>query len=348
MTDFRLATAADDALIRSMLRENGMSTWVEMAIEREPSAFAGRNVFGRDWTVIGEEQRQVIGMYTAAVVPVYVNGRPERLGYLGGMRLNPEHRRRIRHVRGGYASVRALAPVRGTLPWWFSVVAAENTVARRLLEAGIPGLPAYHALGEYVTLGLPTARGKRHGLWREAGQPDLPRLLEFHAAQAAAQQFAPVLQAALVHEIGLQHFFLHEHAGELRGMAALWDQRAFKQVVARRYRRPIGALLPAYNAYAKLFRRMPLPREGQALAQTFLAFLALADEARPLAGKLLQDLLARCATPVASLGLHAAHPLIPALERLRPMRYPARVYAVSFEGRPELGDRAAQPEAALL
>lgn len=348
MTDFRLATEADDALIRSMLRENGMPTWVEMTIEREPSAFAGKNAFGRDWTVIAEEKSQVVGMYAASVVPVHVNGRPERLGYLGGLRVNPEHRRRIRHVRAGYASIRSLAPVACTLPWWFTVVAAENAAARRLLEAGVPGLPAYHPLGEYVTLGLPTARGARHDLWRQAGEPDLQRILEFHAAHAGPFQFAPVLQADVVRGIGLKRFFVHEQAGALRGVAALWDQRAFKQIVARRYRRPIGALLPAYNAYARLFRRIPLPRAGHGLEQTFIAFLALDDEVLPRGRTLLQDLLSRCTTPVASLGLHAAHPLLVALEGLRPMRYPARVYAVSFEGRPAVSGRPAQPEAALL
>ena len=35
------------------------------------------------------------------------------------------------------------------------------------------------------------------------------------------------------------------------------------------------ASIPAYNAYARFFRRIPLPREGGALDQTFIAFLAL-------------------------------------------------------------------------
>ena len=37
MTTLRLATPADDGAIRALLRDNGMPSWVEMAIEREPS-----------------------------------------------------------------------------------------------------------------------------------------------------------------------------------------------------------------------------------------------------------------------------------------------------------------------
>jgi hypothetical protein len=348
VTTFRRATREDDSLVRAILRENGAATWVEMAIAREPSFFSGGNPIGEEWAVIGEEAAEVVGMYTAAILPVYVGGHAERIGYLGGLRVVPRHRRRIRHLREGYASIRPLAPSGGTLPWWFTVVAAGNDVARRLLEAGVAGLPAYQPLGEYVTFGLATARGRRRDLWRTCSATDVPQIIAFHRAHASRFDLTPVLDETVVLGIGRDRFFIHEHDGEIRGLAALWDQRAFKQIVARRYRRPIGALVPAYNLYAKLFRRISLPHEGRPLEHTFIAFLALADDALPEAAALLEDLLQRCATPVASLGLGAEHPLVSALAELAPMRYAARVYAVSFEGLGPARGRPAQPEAALL
>ena len=341
MTTFRLATEADDALLRAMLRENAMPSWVDLAIEREPSFFAGKNVAGDDWAVIAEEMGDVVGIYTASVLPAHVNGRPEQLGYLGGLRVKPRYRRRIRHLREGYASILPFAPVAGSVPWWFTVVGAENAAARRLLEAGVPGLPAYHLQGEYTTFALPAARGRRRGLWRQATTGDVPRLVTFHNARAAGFQCSPVLSEDLVRRIGVDRFFVCDY-----GVAALWDQRAFKQIVARRYRQPLSALLRGYNAYAKLFRRIPLPREGRALDQTFIAFLALEDSAD--AGVLLQDLLSHCATPVASIGLHATHPMREAISRFKPIVWPARIYGVSFDGTTPPNGRPAQPEAALL
>jgi hypothetical protein len=348
MTTLRLATQADDPVLRALMRENGMASWVEMAIEREPSFFAGKQFSDEEWAVIAEEKREVVGMYTVALRPTYVGGRPERLGYLGGLRVAPNHRHRIRHLRQGYASIRPLAPAAGTLPWWFTVVAAENVAARRLLESGVRGLPAYHALGEYVTLGLPASRGRRQGLWRRAGEAKLDAAVTFHNAHASRFELAPVLDRSLVHRVGLDRFYVLERDGAVRGVAALWDQRSFKQVVAVRYRRPIGRLLPAYNLYAKLFQRIPLPREGRALDHSFIAFLALADDGRADGRRVLGDLLSHCETPVASLGLHAAHPLLETLMDFKPIRYPARVYGVSFEGRPLVSDRPVQPEAAFL
>jgi hypothetical protein len=348
MTTLRLATEADDAVLRGLMRENGMASWVEMAIEREPSFFAARKLYGEEWAVIAEEKQEVVGMYTAALRPVYVNGKPERLGYLGGLRVSARHRHRIRHLRQGYASIEPLAPAVRTLPWWFTVVASENLAARRLLESGVPGLPTYHALGDYVTLALPASRGSREGLWRRADASRVEDLVAFHNAQASGFELAPALDGALARRIGLDRFYLVERDGVVQGVAALWDQRSFKQIVAIRYRRPIGGLLPAYNLYARLCRRVPLPREGQPLSHTFIAFLALADEARSDARRVLCDLLSHCSTPVATLGLHAGHPLLETLGAFKPVRYPARVYGVTFEGRPRVSDRPIQPEAALL
>lgn len=344
MTTLRLATEADDALVRSLLRDNAMPGWVDMAIEREPSFFAGKDIFGSDWAVIAEEDGEVVGMYSASVLPVHVDGRPEHLGYLGGLRVRPGHRRRIRHLRDGYASIRRLAPVTASLPWWFTVVAAGNTTARRLLEAGVRGLPAYHSQGEYVTFAFATVRGRRRNLWRRATADDIPHVVALYNAQASRFQCSPVLNEDRVRRIGVEHFFLYED----RGVAALWDQRAFKQIVARGYRRALAALLPVYNLHAKLFRRIPLPPEGGALDQTFIAFLALGDSVQSNTDVLLRDLLSHCQTPAVSVGVHARHPLVDVIGRLKPLRYPARVYAVTFEGAPPPNGRPAQPEAALL
>lgn len=348
MTTLRLATRGDDAVLRQFMRSHGMAAWVEMAIEREPSFFAGRDFSGEEWAVIAEKEMDIVGMYSAALRPVHVNGKQERLGYLGGLRVSPNYRHRIRYLRQGYASIRALAPAPATLPWWFTVIAADNRAARKLLEAGIPGLPAYQPLGDYVTYALPTSRGEHKQIWRRAKETEVDALAAFYNAEASRLNFTPVLDRALVRRVGIEYFHVFERDGVLQGVAALWDQRSFKQIVAARYRRPIGSLMPMYNFYAKLCRRIPLPRQGRALEHTFVAFLALREDARPESGPVFRDLLSHCKTPIASVGLHAAHSLTETLMRLKPVRYPARVYGVAFEPGIPVSHRPVQPEAALL
>lgn len=351
MTSLRLATRDDDALLRSLLRDNGMPSWVEMGVEREPSYFAGHGFHPRDWAVLAHDRERVVGMYAAAIARVLVDGQERSVGYLGGLRVQPAERHRIRHLRQGFASVPRLAPETPQLPWWFTVVAEGNGTARRLLEAGLPGLPRYRRLGGLCTLALARARGARDAQWRAATIADLPLLLEFHRAQAARYQLAPVLTPALVERVGLANFHLHEGAEGLDAMAALWDQSGFKQVVAHGYRGALRAARPLYNAFAALTRRVALPPVGRPLPQTFLAFAAFApslliDEDEAV--RTVRGLLHLCPTPVAAIGLHERHPMLPVLKRLAPLSYETGVYAVEFDAPAALEPRPVQPEVALL
>ncbi len=351
MTEFRVATAADDELLRGLLRDNSMPGWVEMCLEREPSYFAGQNRFGSDWAVLARDSGELVGMYAAAVLPLWVNGAAQSVGYLGGLRVQAPHRQRIRHLREGYASIPRLAPTPPGLPWWFTVVAADNLVARRLLESGVRGLPRYRPIGSYTTLAMAAERGRTHALWRQMRPGELAPLLAWRASLAAQQQLAPVLDAQRLECIGTDCVWVCSDGDAFLGMAVFWNQGAFKQVVARRYRSALRWLRPAYNAYARATQRVMLPAPGAALGQSFIAFLTLAPkvlEHRKTAREFLADLLTKCPTPVAALGLHDEHPLLAAMPSFAPMRYAAQVYAVEFDEPAWLDGRPVQPEAALL
>ena len=92
-----------------MLRENPMPSWVAMSVEREPSLLAGLDQCSRECAVIAHDGGTPVGMYLCAQHPVHVNGRPATLGYLGGLRVNAAFRHRMRLLREGYASIRALS-----------------------------------------------------------------------------------------------------------------------------------------------------------------------------------------------------------------------------------------------
>lgn len=131
---------------------------------------------------------------------------------------------------------------------------------------------------------------------------------------------------------------------------ALWDQRTYKQVVARAYRQPLPWLLPFYNACARAMSRVELPAVGAALDQTFLAFFASATEDPDIIIPLVQDALALCPSKTLSLGLHRGHRALPSLMKVfRPLTYRTVIYSVCFDEQPAAWDgRPVQPEAAIL
>ena len=159
--------------------------------------------------------------------------------------------------------------------------------------------------------------------------------IALHNTLASQFQCSPVLDEDLLRTAGT--FFACDG-----GVAALWNQRAFKRIVARRYRWP--SLIGPYNAWARLARRVPLPNQGGALDQTFIAFFAMESPSV----EAMEDLLSYCRTPVATIGMHAANPLREIVRRFKPLSTRSRVYAVSFDGSVPPNSRPAQPEAALL
>lgn len=387
--DYHLATPADEADLRALLRNNAMRDWVDLALTREPDFFAASHLFGHEQTIIARERGnsstsgQAVGLCTYTRHAVHCNGQASTLPYLGALRIAPAWRHRLRIVRQGFAAVRQLcAPPSNPaapLPLCYTAIASHNQPARRLLEAGLPGLPRYTALNEMVTLALPAARGQKHGLWQPllanvpngvsngstqrtcaaaAPGPSLFGLCDWYNAQASRYQFAPVLTPDWLHQHSQhkQHvsqpplrFYTVQQQGHLRACMALWDQRACRQARALHYRWPLGPLLPAYNAWARWAKRPPLPRLGDALAHSFMAFFACEADAPGVLIPLIEDALTLAATPVLSLGLHAQHPALAQLQaHFKPWCYRTRVYAVSDTHPLPLDGRLAQPEVAIL
>ncbi len=71
-----------------------------------------------------------------------------------------------------------------------------------------------------------------------------------------------------------QIFFVRTVEGRIDSCMALWNQQAYKQVVARAYRQPLEAVLPLYNFWARLTKQIALPALNQQFKQSYLAFFA--------------------------------------------------------------------------
>jgi len=358
---YRKARREDDQCIRSLLRNNDMDSWVRMSIEREPSFFMGENMMGESMAVLARcsnPPHEVVGMYSMAAHRAHINGSPSDTGYMGALRVNPGYRHKLRILKNGFASARALSGI-AKLPL-FTSLASENHAARRLLEANLRGMPDYTPIGELESLGISTAHGKNAGLLRAAQPKDIPALVEFFNRHAAAYQFSPVLDEQWLRNLsgnfGLQlsDFLLLEDGSTLRGCIAVWDQRAFKQVVPRGYRFPLNVLRSLYNLYAGLSGHLVLPRVDHQLEQAFLSFLALDAQATDSLTLLIKEALFHArqkGVKAGVLGLSVENPLY---HRTR-ANFHASVYrscieTIAWPDSPELhlDARPPQPEIGLL
>lgn len=360
---FKIATAADDEQLRATLRSNELDSWVNITFEREPNYFSGEQLMGLSGAVIAHEQRHpraVVGMYNYTLLPVHINGIPQQAGYLGGLRVNPAYRHRLSIVKNGFQSLRYLMPHALNPPLWFTSLSAENTKARRLLEAGLKQLPRYQPHGELETLAISTQHGHFHGLLQAAEAADIHPLIEFFNQQAQRYQFSTVLTAEWLLNLNpdkglvLNDFWIAKNQGQITACLAIWDQRAFKQTVARRYRFPLNQFLGPYNCLAKMTGRMTLPKPGQALEQVFIAFVAIQDHAGQFALEVIQEALALAKNKgahVGVLGLASDNALCQKLKKtLKPNIYRSCIETVTWPDSPltSIDQRPPQPEVALL
>lgn len=329
----RLATHADDEILRKTLRNNAMPSWVTMSIEREPLFFNDESALLNEQAIVVEDSDQnLVGMYTCTQYPILVSGQKTDTGYLSSFRVNRAYRGKFRYIKAGYASIPDLAP--SPSGYWFTCIANENKPARRLLEAGVRGLPVYKAIGDIVTIAIPRSRSHKHGLWRPVQEAEIPQLCAFYNSGISGSALAHRLTEKIVRR-NMGSFYVHSEDSIIKSCMAVIDQRRHKQCVAKAYKFPLNALLPLYNLYARLFKKVELPRVGDSLQQVFIGYFMCQDGT---VVQLLEDALSLIPTEVCAITLDARDCKLGTIRKhFSPAEYAAKVYLVGFNELPDVG-----------
>ena len=358
---FALATQADDADIRRLLRENPMPGQIALTLEREPDYFADAGLPGTvKQTIVANEGGRVVCVGSCATRERFVNGQPYHVGYLGGLRLDARVTGRYDILRRGYEFFRELQ-TDNPADFYFTSIAADNAPARKFLERGLPGMPAYEFIGEFVTAVLPVKNYASIRAGLETDNLDFNELLECLDKHGRDYQFAPrwsvaELSALLSLNLKADDFQVMRDGGRINACAALWDQRAFKQTVIRGYTPRLALARPAVNFAARILGTPRLPAVGSTLAHAFVSHLAVEPEnTDALIG--LVSKLRMCAAgrriEFLTLGFAANDPHLTLLRRKFNCReYRSRIYVVRWPGlgssARELDGRCLGPEVALL
>lgn len=336
------ATPERDASLLQLLEENAMHGDIDLVMTRRPHYFSAQDDFGVTHSVLALEGERAVGMCRLTEHAGFANGEQQLLGYLGGLRITASHRHRIRVLRAGFQHLRQSPPPTRC----YTSIAADNHDARRLLERGVTGLPAYRYLGEMCSLAINRRRGRRHHLWQIMPAARYDEVVDCYHRSARRRQLAPTLNAQWLQRTGAT-VLGYDDGNLLKACAVLWDQQSFKQVLVAHYSRRAHLLRPLYNGYARVTRRVTLPAVGQTLNHCFLAFFAADDESQLSA--LIEDALTWSAAPVMTLGLPAELPGVKKLiNSARAMLYRTRLYGVDLIAQPEWDKRIVWPEIALL
>jgi len=363
---FDLATGRDDAAIRRLLADNPVPGRVTVAYEREPSFALGCATLGDFCQVItarDDASGEIAALACRAARPMFVNGRPQHVGYLGQLRVDRRYRGRWL-VSGGFRFLRALHDD-GRAGGYVATVTEENREALGVLVAGARRhFPRFRELGRLVTLAIPVGRPRREprpdlelGLGSERSLADIAAFLREHGAR---RQLFPVVTGDDLRgpaTLGLEpsDLVVALRGGEIAGVLGLWDQSAYKQTVVRAYGGALGRVRPLYDAAARLRGRRPLPRPGERLRSAYASFACVAGDDRGVFRALLARVYALAAErghAYLLLGLAGNDPLLDTARRYAHIPYHSRLYTVSWDDggafHEQFDGRAPHVEIALL
>lgn len=342
--NFSLAGAEDDVELRALLRSQYLPGWVSLSFEREPNYFAAAALEGHWHRVLVARETEtgvLVGFCARAVRRVFINGQVQSLGYLGQLRAVPDWQGSYRSYRAlsqGFSEVLSRLRNSDDLPFDLTSILADNHSTRRMLEAGLPGMPHYQRCSGFNTLVFRSGgRSSRSCSRVENGAvAGLPAISEFLQRSYRRCQCSPVWDEDALSAAGLRasDFLLLRDDQAITACLAIWDQRSFKQAVVRDYRKPLKRLRPLLNLIAPALNFPRLPNVGETIKQGWLSHLACDDNAVDS----LQALLSKALVQARELGLEQVmlglsddHPLLPVARRIRRhLDYRSDIYLVRW------------------
>jgi hypothetical protein len=281
----------------------------------------------------------VVGYGYRAVRPVYINGRIATAGYLGGLRCDRSLRAAFRVLAAAFDTLAADREPDEPL-YDLTSIMADNTVVRRGLEKGLPGLPTYVPIGEILTLTIQAARhGRLDKRIRKATHRDASNIQalldetsrQYHGRQA--WQIVPPSDTAPGDGPTRDDFLIFDDEHGPKGCIAQWDQRSLKQIVVADLHPTLRRLRYAMNLAAYVTGRPLLPGPGEQLNMAFASHAAFQLDTPQAAEALIAGACAIAShrgIKLVSIGLPAEAPIAPRLiHRFKPWVSRSVIYAVT-------------------
>jgi hypothetical protein len=321
-----LASPADDAGVRQLLRMQSMPGRVRVAFCREPNFSTGCAVTGDDARILVARagDGEIVGVACRSTRCVFLNGREQRIGYLGQLRVHDRHRGRWL-VSRGFAMLNAIHHADPLPAYLASIVDGNDEAAGILVRRPRRGFPQFHEVARYLTLAIRvrgSARRCRGGLAARS----IEDIAAFLRREGSRRQLNTAWTADALRRLtayGLQSHDIHvaTDGGAIAGVMALWDQSAYKQSIIQGYSGWLRAAAPL------------LPRPGTKLRSAYASLVCIAnDDVRvfeSLLREVYEDALHR-GVEYLLIGFDERDPLLPAARAYSHVVYFSRLYLAAW------------------
>jgi hypothetical protein len=319
---------------------------IRVTYQREPDFWLGCKASGEDCRVlvaVDEECGRIAGVACRSTRKIFINGQELRVGYLGQLRVDS-------HFRGRWLVSRGFAQLKqwhdmDPIPAYLAAIVDGNSEATGVLvKRGRRGFPAFHQVAEYRTLAIRINRNKTLSRSRvQVSLPEvheLPEIAQFLQSHGRKRQFYPVWTAESLgnlRALGLRPDDLRiaRRGREIVGVAALWDQSAYKQNVIHGYSGWLKAVARLYNLGAHWIGRTKLPLPGEQVHSAYVSLICIANDEVDVFRVLIRELYTLAWSRQLSymlVGLDSRDPLLPAALEYPHILYKSRLYLAEWPG----------------
>jgi hypothetical protein len=340
----RLAGPGDDVSLRALLRKTPMAGRVSLAFCREPSFFEGERpgaLATQTICCVDRSDGEIIGFGCRSLRRLYVDGQPETVGYLGGLRLAP-------HARGGltlarlYRELRVLHEQDAATRFYVTTILSDNVAAREALESGRGNLPRYRPWGKITTYLVPLSRNRESVAQSDVRRCDRATLTSAHGCLDrwnSRRQFAPVYGpddlagGRLCPGFNLGDLYVRERGSAVIGTLGVWDQTPVKQTVIAGYSAGLSLVRPLVNLAARLRGHLGLPPVGQEVRAAHASMVSVEGDDPETFKRLLETARADWSGrgfSYLALGLAEGSPFAAAARRLSARSFQSEVYLVHW------------------
>ncbi|MDR3574648.1 MAG: hypothetical protein P4L50_12350 [Anaerolineaceae bacterium] len=361
----RLADPADEASLRKLLRENPMPGAISLSYEREPNYFAAASVDGTfSQTIINvdDETGVCLGMGARIIRPMYLNGDVQEIGYMSHLRVDLRQEWGLSLPKEVVRSFQKFKKLHGDgrVPFYLMSVIADNSPARRLLTAELPGMPFARSYTRMFTYAVSPRRAKKElalpgGLSLQRGRPEhIPEIIACLQRNEARRQFAPYWSAgtlftpAQTPDLHPEDFYVALHGSRVVGCLALWDQNSFKQTVVRAYHGSMARWRRWINFMGRWIDIPHLPEVNSPLVYAYASHLAIDGDDPQVFSALLRAIYnetIRRRLNYFMIGLDQNNPLRAVLTKsYLHLTYPSQIYLMGWQdGLPAINSVGEQP-----
>jgi len=324
-----LASGADDAGVRRLVRTQAMPGRVRLSFCREPDFSTGCAVTGDEYRILvarSQPEGAVVGVACRSVRRVFLNGLERRIGYFGQLRVDERYRGRWL-VSRGFAMLEAMHRTDPLPAYLVSIVDGNDEATGILVRKPRRGFPRLREVARYVTFALRVRRVSSGTRSTSVGTPtSAGEIADFLSREGPRRQLASVwtadsLQRLSEYGLTTDDMRVVRGDGAIAGVMALWDQSAYKQSVIRGYSGWLRAAGPL------------LPRPGTVLRSAYASLVCAAHDDVRVFDSLLRDACARAAArgfEYLLMGLDMRDPFAGVVRTYPHIAYPSRLYLASW------------------